>query len=110
MKRITIAILFGLVAGAICATGAFYGGILKFTPVTLVWVLLNRAVMGFAIGRIDLLLFPFHESGSGNASAGQLLCQWDIRVDDRVLHDSCFQAAGACACAGNGTSRIGLGL
>jgi hypothetical protein len=56
MKRITIAILFGLVAGAICATGAFYGGILKFTPVTLVWVLLNRAVMGFAIGASALKL------------------------------------------------------
>ena len=50
MKRITIAILFGLVAGLICASGAFYGGILKFSVVTLLWVLLNRAVMGFAIG------------------------------------------------------------
>jgi hypothetical protein len=50
MKRITIATLFGLVAGAICATALFSGGILKFTAVTLVWVLLNRAVMGFAIG------------------------------------------------------------
>jgi len=50
MKRITIAILFGLVAGLICASGAFYGHILKFSVVTLVWILLNRAVMGFAIG------------------------------------------------------------
>ncbi|HME58234.1 MAG TPA: hypothetical protein VKF63_07845 [Terracidiphilus sp.] len=56
MKRITIAILFGLVAGAICATGLFYGGILKFSVVTLVWVLLNRAVMGFAIGASGLKL------------------------------------------------------
>jgi hypothetical protein len=50
MKRIVIAVIFGLVAGAICASGAFYGGILKFSAVTLVFVLLNRAVMGFAIG------------------------------------------------------------
>lgn len=50
MKRIVIATLFGLVAGAICASLAFYVGILKFTVVALVWVLLNRAVMGFAIG------------------------------------------------------------
>jgi hypothetical protein len=56
MKRITIAILFGLVAGAICASGAFYGGILKFSVVTLVWILLNRAVMGFAIGVSGLKL------------------------------------------------------
>ena len=56
MKRITIAILFGLVAGAICASGAFYGGILKYSAVTLVWVLLNRAVMGFAIGVSGLKL------------------------------------------------------
>jgi hypothetical protein len=56
MKRIAIATLFGLVAGAICATLAFSGGILKFTPVALVWVLLNRALMGFAIGASGLRL------------------------------------------------------
>jgi hypothetical protein len=56
MKRIPIAILFGLVAGAICASGAFYGHILKFSTVTLVWILLNRAVMGFAIGASGLRL------------------------------------------------------
>src|ERR1700752_5264715 len=50
MKRIMIAILFGLVAGLICASGAFLGHILKFSAITLIWVLLNRAVMGFAIG------------------------------------------------------------
>ena len=50
MKRIVIAAFFGLVMGALCATGAFYGGLLKFTPVALVWILLNRTVMGFAIG------------------------------------------------------------
>jgi hypothetical protein len=56
MKRIAIATLFGLVAGVICATLAFSGGILKFTPVALVWVLLNRALMGFAIGASGLKL------------------------------------------------------
>ncbi len=56
MKRITIAILFGLVAGVICATAAVYGGILEFTPANLVWVLLNRAVMGFVIGASGLRL------------------------------------------------------
>lgn len=56
MKRIVIATLFGLVAGALCATGGFYGGIMKFSVVTLVWVLLNRAVMGFAIGASGLKL------------------------------------------------------
>lgn len=56
MKRITIATLFGLLAGAICATALFSGGILKFTVVALVWVLLNRAVMGFAIGVSGLKL------------------------------------------------------
>ncbi len=50
MKRILAAIVFGLLAGGICATGAFYAGFLKFTAVNLVWILLNRAVMGFAIG------------------------------------------------------------
>jgi hypothetical protein len=56
MKRITIATLFGIVAGVICATGAFYGGILTFTAANLVWILLNRAVMGFAIGASGLKL------------------------------------------------------
>jgi hypothetical protein len=56
VKRIAIAILFGLVAGVLCATGGFYGGIMKFSVVTLVWVLLNRAVMGFAIGASGLKL------------------------------------------------------
>lgn len=56
MKRITIAALFGLVAGGICATVMFSGGILKFSAVTLVWILLNRTVMGFAIGASGLKL------------------------------------------------------
>jgi hypothetical protein len=54
MKRIAIATLFGLLAGSICATGLFYGGMMKFSVITLVWVLLNRAVMGFAIGASGL--------------------------------------------------------
>jgi hypothetical protein len=48
--------LFGLVAGGICAAGAFYGHLLTFSVVTLVFVLLNRAVMGFAIGVSGLKL------------------------------------------------------
>ena len=56
MKRIIIATLFGLFAGVICATGAFYGGILKFTAITLAWILLNRVVMGFVIGASALRL------------------------------------------------------
>ena len=56
MKRITIATLCGLAAGVVCAAGGFYGGILKFSAVMLIWVLLNRAVMGFAIGASGLKL------------------------------------------------------
>jgi len=56
MKRILVSTFFGLVAGAICATLLFSGGILKYTAVTLAWVLLNRAVMGFAIGASALKL------------------------------------------------------
>jgi hypothetical protein len=56
MKRILIATLFGLFAGGLCATAVFAGGFLKFTAVNLVWILLNRAVMGFAIGTSGLKL------------------------------------------------------
>lgn len=56
MKRIVIATLFGLVAGVICATGGFAGGLFKFSIITLLWVLLNRAVMGFVIGISSLKL------------------------------------------------------
>jgi hypothetical protein len=56
MKRIMIATLFGLVVGGLCATVAFSGSFLKFTAVNLVWILLNRAVMGFAIGTSGLKL------------------------------------------------------
>jgi len=56
MKRITIATLFGVVAGALCATISFSAGILTFTAVNLIWILLNRTVMGFAIGISGLKL------------------------------------------------------
>ncbi|MGB8261119.1 MAG: hypothetical protein WCE75_12240 [Terracidiphilus sp.] len=54
--RILVATIFGLVAGAICASGAFYGGLLKYSVATLAFILLNRAVMGFAIGASGLRL------------------------------------------------------
>jgi hypothetical protein len=50
MKRIVVATLFGLVAGCLCATGAFLGHMLEFSVVALLFILLNRAVMGFVIG------------------------------------------------------------
>jgi len=56
MKRITIATLFGVVAGALCATISFRAGILTFTAINLVWILLNRTVMGFVIGISGLKL------------------------------------------------------
>jgi hypothetical protein len=56
MKRIAIATLFGLVAGVLCATFASAGHLLKLTTVSLVWILLNRTVMGFAIGASALKL------------------------------------------------------
>src|SRR5271165_4619392 len=56
MKRIIIATLFGLLAGVLCATAGIHGGFLKFTSVNVAWVLLNRAVMGFAIGASGLKL------------------------------------------------------
>jgi hypothetical protein len=56
MKRIAVAVFFGLIAGAMCASGAFLGGILTFSAINLLWVLLNRSVMGFAIGISGLKL------------------------------------------------------
>ncbi len=56
MKRIMVATLFGLVAGVLCATLTFSGAGVKFTAVLLGWILLNRAVMGFAIGTSALRL------------------------------------------------------
>ncbi len=62
MKRIAIATLFGLVAGALCATGAFLGHMLTFSAVTLVFILLSRAVMGVVIG-ISGLKLPWTWNG-----------------------------------------------
>ena len=56
MKRILIATFFGLVMGVVCATAAFNAGFLTFTTVNLVWVLLNRGVMGFTISISGLKL------------------------------------------------------
>lgn len=56
MKRILIATLFGVVAGAICATLSFYGHIGKLTALSLGWIFLNRTVMGFVIGASGLKL------------------------------------------------------
>ncbi len=56
MKRIMVASFFGLIMGAVCATGAFSAKLLSFSAVTLVWILLNRAVMGFVIGVSGLKL------------------------------------------------------
>ncbi len=50
MKRVVLATFFGLCMGVLCASGAFYGHLLKFTAINLIWILLNRAVLGFAIG------------------------------------------------------------
>ena len=56
MKRIAIATLFGVAAGVICATLAAWGHLLTLTSVLAIWILLNRAVMGFAIGTSGLKL------------------------------------------------------
>ena len=56
MKRIVIAILFGLVAGCICAGGGVAAGLFKLTAINVLWVLLNRGVMGFTIGISGLKL------------------------------------------------------
>ncbi len=56
MKRILVAIVFGLLAGVLCASASFSAGILKYSVVALIWVLLNRVVMGFAIGASGLKL------------------------------------------------------
>jgi len=56
MKRIVIATLFGLLAGCACSSLIFGSGYLKFTAVALLWILLNRTVMGFVIGTSALKL------------------------------------------------------
>ena len=62
MKRIAIATLFGLLAGCACSSLFFGAGYLKFTLVTLLWILLNRTVMGFVIGTSAL---KFHWAWNG---------------------------------------------
>ena len=54
MKRITIATIFGLIMGVICASLMFSSGIIKFSVGMLLFVLLNRTVMGFVIGASGL--------------------------------------------------------
>lgn len=56
MKRILIATFFGLVAGVICASGAFLGHVFAFSYAALAFTLLNRAIMGFVIGISGLKL------------------------------------------------------
>ena len=56
MKRILIATLFGLIAGLICVTLTASANLLKITAVSLLWILLNRTVMGFVIGTSGLKL------------------------------------------------------
>jgi hypothetical protein len=62
MKRLAISTFMGLVAGGICGTLLFSFHIVRFTAVALIWVLLNRAVMGFAIGVSRL---PLHWAWNG---------------------------------------------
>lgn len=54
MKRTMIATLMGLAMGVLCATVAFRGGLMKASISALVWVLLNRGMMGFTIGISNL--------------------------------------------------------
>lgn len=49
MKRIAIASACGLIAGFVCASGGALMGV-KLTIASLLWILLNRTVMGFVIG------------------------------------------------------------
>ena len=56
MKRIAIATLFGLAAGVVCAAAGSSLHMFQLTAVSLVWVLLNRTVMGFVIGATNLKL------------------------------------------------------
>jgi len=62
MKLIAIAVMFGLIAGGICASLLFSSGMMRFSTIALVFVLLNRAVMGFAIG-ISGLRLPWAWNG-----------------------------------------------
>lgn len=122
MKRIAIATLFGVAAGVICATLAAWGHLLTLTSVLAIWILLNRAVMGFAIGTSGLKLhwawngivmgllvgsifsyFLFMNGGNGDAV--QLHRQCGIRLADRVLHHSRTQAGSVSSIAPGAASR-----
>ena len=54
--RILAAISMGVVMGLVCASVASAGHLLTLTTVTLVWILLNRTIMGFVIGISGLKL------------------------------------------------------
>ena len=56
MKRVLVAIFFGLVAGGICAAGGILGGIMKPTALARAWGFLNRGLMGFVIAISGLRL------------------------------------------------------
>jgi len=62
MKRILISTLLGVCVGVFCASLLFHTGTIKFAVIILVFILLNRAVMGFAIGASGLRL---HWAGNG---------------------------------------------
>ncbi len=49
MKRIAIATVLGVIAGLICAFAGWRLGV-KITTVSLIWILLNRTILGFTIG------------------------------------------------------------
>ena len=53
MNRILIATVLGVIAGFVCALAGATMGV-KITTATLVWILLNRAVLGFVIGASGL--------------------------------------------------------
>ncbi len=55
MKRIAIATVFGLLAGLVCAfAGSRLGA--KITTVSFVWIMMNRALLGYTIGISGLRL------------------------------------------------------
>lgn len=114
MKRIVIAVLAGLFAGCICAGGGIAAGIVKLTAVNLIWVFLNRGVMGFAIGVSGLKvhwawngiilgivvgsIFSFHlfmDVGPKLLPLVNFFVNGLFRADDRVLHHSGLQTAGS---------------
>ena len=61
-KRILVGILFGVIMGVFCASGAFAAGFLQFSAVNLAWVLLNRGIMGFVIA-ISALRIAWYWNG-----------------------------------------------